>query len=68
MPKGFAKLVLSMKFPDKELVIEAIQNLNNEIAYMEYARNSFNPAAETQQSIDEAKELLQKLRDLQKPT
>ena len=64
MPKEFAKTVLAMKTVDRGLVIEAIKKLSFDIAYMEYARKSFNPAAETQESIDEAKELLRKLKDL----
>jgi|GEM_PF-2095798 len=68
MPKNFAKLVLLIKIPSKELVVEAIKDLEDEITYMEYSRLIFNPAAEIQESINEAKQLLQKLRDLQKTT
>jgi len=64
MPKNLAKSVLLMKNPDKLLVIEAVKLLEFDIAYAEYALRSFNPAAETQESILEAKKLLEKLKDL----
>ena len=51
MPKEFAKKVLSMNTVDQRLVEEAIEKLKNEIVYMEYARLTFNRAAQTQESI-----------------
>jgi hypothetical protein len=68
MPKEFAKFVLAMSNADQALVAEAIERLELDINYMEYAKRTFNSAAKTQESIRESKQLLQKLRDLQKPT
>ena len=64
MAKEFARQVLLTKPLNKSLIIEAISKLNFDIAYMEYAKKTFNRAAETQESIDESKELLLKLKNL----
>ena len=64
MAKEFARRVLLAKPVDKILIIEAISRLNFDITYMEYAKKTFNRAAETQESIDESKELLLKLKNL----
>ncbi|MFS8120157.1 MAG: hypothetical protein ACMG55_16970 [Microcoleus sp.] len=65
MAKSFAKLILKNFSTNTLLVTEAVNRLIFDIAYAEYALQSFNPAGETQESIDEAKQLLQKLKNLQ---